>query len=783
MEKQKLILIGNGMAGVHCIQQILTENSEKYEITIFGSEPHVNYSRIMLSSVLQGGTSFEDIELHSRSWYEKNGIRLFTGETVTAIDKEKKQVATDQNRKVDYDKLIIATGSKPFILPLPGADQQGVLAFRTMEDCRQMIEASQSYHKAVVIGGGLLGLEAARGLLNLGMEVDVVHLSDYLMDRQLDSEASVMLQKDLEKQGMNFLLKKSSQEILGNGHVTGIRFDDGSSVEADLVVMAVGVRPNIDLAKETGIETNRGILVDDRMTTTEQDIYAVGECAEHDGSVYGLVEPLYEQGKVLAKHLCNHPTPGYHGSVLSTQLKISGVDVFSAGDFKEDDTTKTVHYRNDMEGIYKKIVFRKNKAIGAVLYGDVKDGPKLRDAIIKQKVLSDRDKTRLLDTAGSDDTFLAELSPDAEICTCNHVSKGDIIHAVQKESLTTCEEVKTCTKASSSCGGCKPLVSDLLTYIHSAQFEEEAISMSLCTCTTLAEDEVVNAIQRDHLKGVQEVIKTLNWKTKTGCSICRSAIAYHLDVTSTDGSCQKQASDTDNSERELVQADGEYAIIPQTYGGVLNPRQLRKLADLADTYPHARFALSSDQRIHIHGMKREEWNKARVLLDMPVLQLGTHRVGTVQTSVNSYGCSCDKSRAIQLAAVLDEQTERLKIPAPTKIAVFHCVHAKAADDARDINIVRAERGWELYVGEKNGASIRSINLLCVVTTVEEAGEMVMALMQYYLQSANYLEKVSFWLSRVGLYHIREVLFDEELRGYLLGNNNLGGLNKKQLIYS
>lgn len=442
MGKQKLVLIGNGMAGVRCIQNIRKEDANAFEITIFGTEAHVNYSRIMLSSVLQGGTSFEDIVINQPSWYEENNIRLFSGETVTEIDKINKVVKIDKCREVPYDKLIIATGSSPFILPLPGSDKEGVISFRTIEDCQKMMETAKNYKKAVVIGGGLLGLEAARGLLNLGMKVDVIHRSGYLMERQLDQEASRMLRQELENQGMNFLLEKDSEEIVGEERVEGIRFKGGSKVETDLVVMAVGIRPNIQLAKNSGIETNRGILVDDFLTTQSCHIYAVGECVEHEGMVYGLVKPLYEQGEVLARHLCGKNPAGYRGSTVSSQLKIAGVDVFSVGQFTADKTTKTIHYQNETEAVYKKIIFRGNKAIGAVLFGDTREGPRLLDTIVKQKVISDQDKASLLESSDPGDSFVASLPVGEQICTCNSVTKGTIISSVQQEELSTVEEVR-----------------------------------------------------------------------------------------------------------------------------------------------------------------------------------------------------------------------------------------------------------------------------------------------------------------------------------------------------
>ncbi len=327
--KEKLVLVGNGMAGIRSLENILKTDSERFDMTVFGTEPHPNYNRILLSKVLQGDTKVEDITLNDWNWYHEHDIQLFTNETIVKIDTENQTVTSDQGRTVHYDRLILATGSLPFILPIPGSDKKGVTAFRTLQDTEEMVNASTMYKKAAVIGGGLLGLEAARGLLNLGMEVNVIHLSSHLMERQLDPIAGQLLQKALEEQGMKFLLGKQTNEILGDTRVEGLSFSDGTTLETDLVVMAAGIKPSKMLAEISGLEVNRGIIVNDFMETSVPGIYAVGECVEHRGQTYGLVAPLYDQATVLAKHVCGlNPAP-YEGSVLSTQLKVSGVDVFS----------------------------------------------------------------------------------------------------------------------------------------------------------------------------------------------------------------------------------------------------------------------------------------------------------------------------------------------------------------------------------------------------------------------------------------------------------------------
>ncbi len=638
MNKQKLVVVGNGMAGTRCIEEILENDPDLFEITVFGSEPHVNYNRILLSTVLQGSTSFDDITINDREWYQKNKIQLFTGETVAKIDIEKRTVKTDKKREVSYDKLIIATGSVPFMIPIPGIEKEGVITFRTIEDCQKMIEASKKYKKAVVIGGGLLGLEAARGLLNLGMEVNVVHIASYLMERQLDPTAAKMLEKALENQGMKFLLEKETEEIIGNDRVEGLRFKDGTEVETDLVVMAVGVRPNVQLARESGIAANRAILVNDFMETNVPDIYAVGECAEHRGVVYGLVKPLYEQGKVLAKHICGLDTQGYQGSVLSTQLKISGVDVFSVGQFAGDAAAKAITVQDDLNGVYKKVVFQENKMIGAVLFGDTSDGSRLLKMILEKKELSEAEKTLLYQATGDRVSPVATMGLSDIICNCNAVSKGTIVEAVQQGGLTTVEQVKKCTKASGSCGGCKTLVSELLSYIQSDSFDEVIERKTMCSCTNLTEDEVVREIQLRNLLSVQEVMAALDWKQSEGCSICRGALHYYLGMIHPDyGSFINEDLDA------TIQSDGTYSIIPQMYGGMTNAEQLRKIADVVEKYRIPNVTVTSGQRIQLMGIKKEILPNLWDDLNMPLRPPHRYTIQSVQTDIGDDVCQCDEA--------------------------------------------------------------------------------------------------------------------------------------------
>lgn len=464
---KKLVMIGNGMAGVKAIEEILNVSVDQFEITIFGQEPYPNYNRIKLSSFLQGDTNVDDIILNSLDWYKKNNIQLFTGETITKIDVVGKKVSSDQGREMEYDELIIATGSNSLILPIPGANKVGVSGFRDIKDCETIIASAQHGKKAVVIGGGLLGLEAAKGLLHLGMKVDVVHLMPQLMERQLDPIASSFLKAELEAQGMHFIMEKETAEILGDERVTGLRFKDGSSLKADLVVMAIGINPNTELAKNSGIYVERGIFVNDYMETSEPNVYALGECAEHRDNVYGLVAPLYEQGKVLAERVCGIDGAPYQGSVSGTHLKVAGVSLFSAGEIIEDGSTKSIMVYNEYEGVYKKILIRKNVIVGVVLYGDTKDSTRLFRMLSKKENIRGMTSISVLQPEGQtagDAEAIARMPNDEVVCGCYGVTKGAIVEAIKTHGLTTLDSVSHSTNAGRTCGYCKPILKSILVH-------------------------------------------------------------------------------------------------------------------------------------------------------------------------------------------------------------------------------------------------------------------------------------------------------------------------------
>ncbi|WP_186578732.1 nitrite reductase large subunit NirB [Aquibacillus kalidii] len=761
MAKEKLVMIGNGMAGVRAIEEIIKIDPNRYDITIFGKEPHPNYNRIQLSTVLQGDTTVEDIILNDWKWYEDNRIKLFTGEAIVEVDTKNKIVVSNNARQVSYDKLIFATGSSPFIVPVEGVDKQGITGFRDINDCETMIKYAEDHQNAVVIGGGLLGLEAAKGLKNLGMKVSVVHLMSHLMERQLDATAAEMLKQELQQQGINFLMEKQTVEILGDDHVTGLRFKDGSETEADLIVMAVGIVPNKELASNASIPVNRGIVVNDYMETEIEGIYAIGECAEHRGIAYGLVAPLYEQAKVLAKRMVGVETEPYEGSISGTQLKVAGIDLYSAGEIEGDGATKAIRVHNEFENVYKKVLIRDNKVVGSVLYGETAESTRLFRMLTQQEDVSQMTSLSILQPAGeAEESDVASMPDDELVCGCNGVTKGTIVEAIHAQNLTTVSEVGGCTNAGRSCGRCKPMISQILEHTLGDSFDGAAQKEAVCGCTTLSRDEVVAEIKEKGLTNIREVMNVLGWKNEEGCSKCRPALNYYLGMIYADYKDERESRLVNEKMHANIQKDGTYSVIPRMYGGVTSAEDLKKLADVATKYNVPLVKLTGGQRIGLYGIKKEDLTSIWEELDMPSGYAYGKTLRTVKTCVGQRFCRYGTQDSMGLGMELEKKFERLDTPHKFKMGVSACPRNCAESGIKDIGIVGIDGGWEIYVAGNGGTDLRAGDLLYTVKTKEEVIEVSSAFLQYYRETGNYLERTSKWVERLGLDHIKKVLEDK-----------------------
>ena len=778
MEKTKLVMVGNGMAGVRALEELIKLAPDLYDITVFGAEPHANYNRILLSPVLAGEMTLKDIMLNDVDWYAANNITLHLNKKITKIDRVGRKVVAADGMEVPYDRLLLATGSNPFMLPVPGVKLDGVITYRDIQDTNAMIAAAANYKNAVVIGGGLLGLEAANGLKLRGMNVTVVHLMDWLMERQLDRTAAGMLQKTLEAKGLEFKLKTQTSEIVGNeeggkaGRVTAIRFKDGGEIPADLVVMAVGIRPNTELAEAAGLYCNRGIVVSDTMQTYDPRIYAVGECVAHRGTAYGLVAPLFDMAKVCANHLANFGIGRYQGSTLSTKLKVTGVDLFSAGDFSGGGDTEEILFNDAIGGVYKKLVLRNDKLIGCVLYGDTVDGAwyfqLLRD---KQDVHEQRDhlmfgQSHLGNAGHQGQNKAATMADTAEVCGCNGVCKGTIVKTIKEKGLFTLDDVRKHTKASSSCGSCTGLVEQILaSTVGGAYQPAEAKNKPMCACTEHTHEETRKTIVGQKLKTIPDVMSFMEWKTPNGCASCRPALNFYLLCAwPHEYNDDLQSRFINERAHANIQKDGTYSVIPRLWGGSTSAAELRRIADVVDKYRIPTVKVTGGQRIDLLGVKKEDLPKVWRDLDMPSGHAYAKALRTVKTCVGSEWCRFGVQDSTQMGIDLEKDLWRMYAPHKVKLAVSGCPRNCAESGIKDVGVIGVESGWEIYVAGNGGIKTEVAQFLCKVKTRDEVLEYAGAFLQLYREEARYLDRTVHYVARVGLDYVKSnIVENAEMR--------------------
>ncbi|MCO3182743.1 NAD(P)/FAD-dependent oxidoreductase [Pseudomonas aeruginosa] len=705
MKKIKLVMVGNGMAGVRTLEELLKLNSDFYDITVFGAEPHPNYNRILLSPVLAGEQTFEEIVLNDLNWYAENGIKLLLDRKVVQIDRVRRRVVAADGSEAEYDRLLLATGSVPFILPIPGNRLQGVIGYRDIADTQAMIDCARTHSHAVVIGGGLLGLEAANGLKQRGMDVTVVHLSDWLLERQLDRTAGKLLQGALEARGIRFRLNTQTQELMdnGSGRVCAVQFNDGDVIPADLVVMAAGIRPNTELAESAGIPCNRGILVNDTLQTYDPRIYAVGECANHRGIAYGLVAPLFEQAKVCANHLAHLGYARYQGSVTSTKLKVTGIDLFSAGDFIGGEGSETITLSDPIGGVYKKLVIKDDVLVGACLYGDTADGGwYFRQIRENHNVAQIRDHLMFGENA-----------------------LGDVGHQGQTADV-------------------KPK-------------SEKAI----CGCSDLNHGQIRKAIREHRLTSLDAAMRFMDWKTPNGCATCRPALNYYL-ISTWPGEAKDDPQSRLINERAHanIQKDGTYSVVPRMWGGVTNAAELRRIADVADKYQVPMVKITGGQRIDLLGVKKDDLPAIWKDLDMPSGHAYGKSIRTVKTCVGSEFCRFGTQNSTQLGIDLEHDLFNMWSPHKVKLAVSGCPRNCAEAGIKDVGIIGVDSGWEMYIGGNGGIKTEVAEFFVKLKTAEEVREYNGAFLQLYREEAFYLERTVHYLQRVGMEHIRKAVVED-----------------------
>ena len=773
--RQKLVVIGNGMAPGRALERLFELAPEAYDVTIFNAEPRVNYDRIMLSPVLSGEKTFEEIVIHGDGWYVERGITLYKGHRVVEIDREAKTVRSEQGVVEAYDKLIIATGSLPFILPVPGHDLAGVLTYRDLDDVHAMLLAARSGGRAVVIGGGLLGLEAAAGLKEQGMDVTVLHLMPTLMERQLDPAAGHLLQKAVEARGIKVMTKANTKAVIGTdirlgpARVEAVELDNGTRLAADLVVMAIGIRPNTALAKDAGIACNRGIIVDAGLRTSDPDIFALGECVEVEGQVFGLVAPLYEMAGVAAAHLADDTAPQFSPSATATKLKVTGINLFSAGDFADAKDRQEIVLRDAARGIYKRLVLKDDRIIGVVMYGDTADGAWFFDLLRRGTDIAPMRDTLIFGpafaggNAGDPTAAVAALPDEAEICGCNGVCKGKITSAIDAFSLTSLDDVRARTKASASCGSCTGLVEQLLKLKLGDRYNPAAVQ-PMCGCTHLGHDDVRRLIVARELKSIPALMQALEWKTSCGCAKCRPALNYYL-LSTWPGEYQDDSQSRFINERvhANIQKDGTYSVVPRMWGGVTSAKELRAIADIVDKFAIPTVKVTGGQRIDMLGVRKEDLPAVWSDLNAAGMVSGAayaKGLRTVKTCVGTDWCRFGTQDSTGLGVRIERFMWGSWTPAKVKMAVSGCPRNCAEATCKDVGVICIESGFDIHFAGAAGLDVKQTDLLGHVDTEDEVVDVIAALVQLYREQGRYLERIYKWARRVGIESIRQHVLDD-----------------------
>ncbi len=767
---EDLVVIGNGMAGARAVEEILARGgSDQFRITIFGDEPYGNYNRIMLSHVLAGEES-DEIYLNPLDWYADNDITLHAGVRVVRVDRFARKVLADDGTVLAYDKLIIATGSRTFFPPMDGmwVDDRtltpGVFGFRTMDDTTAMLDYARDHNSAVVIGGGLLGLEAAYGLQQHGLEVHVVQGGPVLMNQQLDEEAGAILRRVLEKK-LNIAVHTGHRPtaIRSTGSVAGVVLGDGSTIDADMVVVTAGIRPNVGLGVVSGLTVERAIVVDDQMRSVDDpDIYVVGECAQHRGQVYGLVAPLWEQAAVLADHITGADTDAaYHGSRNATTLKVAGVDVASMGIMRpEREDDEFVRFSEPRRGVYKSVVVRDGKLVGATLLGDVEKVAFLTQSFDRGLPLPEERVELLFQLAGPTEAEgAAEMDDSVQVCNCNGVTKGALTACVAAGTRSV-TGVMAATRAGKGCGSCKSLVAQIVEWAADGDVEVDATAGWYVPSIPLDKAALIAAVRERGLKSVSQVFAVRAPEGEHAPS--KMPLASLLKVVwAGEFVDEKDARFINDRVHANIQRDGTFSVVPRMAGGVTTSDELRRIADAADKFAIPMIKVTGGQRIDLLGVRKEDLPAVWADLDMPSGYAYGKSMRTVKTCVGTDSCRFGLGDSTRLGVDIEERFSGLESPAKMKLAVSGCPRNCAESMVKDIGIVAVgDDRWEIYVGGAAGASIRKGDVLTTVDGRDEAVRLTGVFMQYYRENGRWLERTYDFVPRVGLDELRALLVDD-----------------------
>lgn len=766
--KKNIVVIGNGMVGLRmCEQLIEKDQQQEYQITTFCEEPRAAYDRVGLTQFFAHNDA-EKLMLARKEWYAENQIDLHLSDRAVSIDRKHKIVRSQKGVEIPYDKVVIATGSYPFVPDVPGIKNRGVFVYRTINDLEQIIAYAKQSKTAAVIGGGLLGLEAAKAALDLGLKTHVLEFAPRLMPRQIDDAGSKILVQKIEELGVQVHLNKATQEVLGESSVKGILFQDGSDLELDMIIVSAGIRPRDELARECDLEVGPrgGILVNDFLQTSDPDIYAVGEVALHSGMVYGLVAPGYQMAEVAATHLC-HGAAKFTGSDLSTKLKLMGVDVASFGDYEAGpDVSKSLTFEDPFKGVYKKLVFNPEGThlLGGILIGDASGYGSLSLLAKSADKLPCSPHELVVGTGGGiTGGNAADMPDEAQICSCNNVTKSQICSAIAEQELTSVDQVKACTKAGGGCGGCMPLVTDLF----KAEMAAAGIAVNnhLCEHFEYSRTELFNIIKIKQLKTFDAVLADCG--SGAGCEVCKPTVASILASLWNDHIVE-HAPLQDTNDRFLanMQRGGLYSVVPRVPGGEITPEKLIVLGEVAREFG-LYTKITGGQRVDLFGAEVHDlpaiWEK---LIDAG-FESG-HAYGkalrTVKSCVGTTWCRYGVGDSVGFAIRLEERYRGIRAPHKIKGGVSGCVRECAEAQSKDFGLIATENGYNLYICGNGGAKPRHADLFASDLDEETCIKYLDRFLMFYIQTADKLTRTAAWLEKLegGIEYLREVVIDDKL---------------------
>src|SRR3954449_10485724 len=770
---EPVLIVGGGIAG-QAVCEALRARDPEVPITLLCGEPRLPYDRVVLSHLLSGEAAEEDLQLRPAEWYRDRHVDVRVAARARSLDPERGVCELEDGTALAFSRAVLCTGSDPLVPPIPGTGLRRVHVFRGPEDCAAIATAARRSRRAggigggplrrwararraVVIGGGLLGLEAARGVAEHRCATTVVHLMDRLMERQLDAGAAALLAPAMQALGIDVLLGRQTTELLADPSdgVRGVRFADGTELEADLVVISIGIRPQVDLARAAGLAVERGVVVDDQMTTSHERVLAVGECAQHRGVVHGIVAPIHEQAAVAAATLAGERA-AYAGSVPSAKLKVMGIDLVSVG---AAEGSREVVCAGD--GTYRKLVVDgEGRAAGAVLLGDVRGHELLLEAVRAGEEVTD--PLALLARAG--EATAADLPDTAQVCNCNGVCKGEILGAIREGGLGSTQEVVSVTRAGSGCGSCKPLVKELLALERGGAGEEPSY---LCPCRRQTREELAAVVRERGVESVSGL--TAACGAGGDCGACKPGLAYLVSqVCENQHREERHARFINDRVHANIQRDGTFSVVPRMRGGVTSPAELRRIADVAERFEVPLVKVTGGQRIDLLGVRKEQLPAIWEELDMPSGHAYAKAVRTVKTCVGTDFCRFGLGDAIAVGVELERLMEGLYTPHKVKSAVAGCPRNCSEAYVKDIGLVAVEGGWEIYVGGAAGSTVRKGDLLAKGESSEEAIRWALAFLQHYREHGDYLERTYGFVERVGIDAVREAVvadFDSLLERY------------------